>query len=625
MTGIRSSFVLLAVLTGPQPWIGMAAAADTPRQGAIELAADQSGTGAASDANVRKRAEDLAGAASERFTQILSDKDKAAGQDEAEKTTAAAPQDGSDDSIFAPVWDWLAQASKEYQDVIIVKLRDPKSEPAILTAPEAPKETPAAPTVTAQAPEQAPEQAPSEPQTAAPSEPESAPSLQWGSITTTIQEWLARANRSYRNEIVKKLRSPQEGPAGAPEPGEAPKAVVEQEAPPAAPEAAPAEEEAPVAQTQTGVDLPVANPKRVAETERKAEAEKQRVAEAADAKRKADEAEKQRLADEAEAARKAEDEKQRLAAEAEAKRKADEAEAERKRLAEAEAEKQRLAAEAEAKRQADEAEAERKRLAEEEAARKAEAEKQRLAAEAETKRKADEAEVERKRLAEAEAARKAEAEKQRIADEAEAKRKAAAAQVERPERKPAPEKAPETPPEKSMEVARAGQPAAMPEPPARESSKLAVDETGGAPDKPEPAPPVAERKPQRMAEAEGDASEARPRAKRHVAKKHHRKRHAAKSHRRKRAHVHAYRRKRYAKPRPRRHCECRYRRRCGHRVRHYRSAEPGGYVVRRGDTLWGIARRHYGNGEGYRRIYRANRGRIRNPNRIYVNQRIYLP
>jgi invasion protein IalB len=108
-----------------------------------------------------------------------------------------------------------------------------------------------------------------------------------------------------------------------------------------------------------------------------AEQEKQRVQ--AEAARKADEAERQRLAAKAEQGRQA-----KAAAEAEAKRKADEAE--RQRLA-AKAEQERLAraaAEAEAKRKADEAE--QQRLA-------AKAEQERLAklqAEADARRMADE-------------------------------------------------------------------------------------------------------------------------------------------------------------------------------------------------------------------------------------------
>ena len=52
---------------------------------------------------------------------------------------------------------------------------------------------------------------------------------------------------------------------------------------------------------------------------------------------------------------------------------------------------------------------------------------------------------------------------------------------------------------------------------------------------------------------------------------------------------------------------------------------PGWYVVQKGDTLSGIAKRHYGTARDYRRIRAANRRQIRNPNRIYACQRIYLP
>jgi hypothetical protein len=82
--------------------------------------------------------------------------------------------------------------------------------------------------------------------------------------------------------------------------------------------------------------------------------EEERKAAEAEAKRKTDEAEQQRLA-----AAKAEQERQARAAEAEAKRKADEAEQQRLAAAKAEQERQARAAEAEAKRKADEAEQQR--------------------------------------------------------------------------------------------------------------------------------------------------------------------------------------------------------------------------------------------------------------------------
>jgi hypothetical protein len=56
-----------------------------------------------------------------------------------------------------------------------------------------------------------------------------------------------------------------------------------------------------------------------------------------------------------------------------------------------------------------------------------------------------------------------------------------------------------------------------------------------------------------------------------------------------------------------------------------RTNVPGWYVVKRGDTLWKIAARHYGKGQRYPVIYRANTRRIADPNLIVRCQRIYLP
>lgn len=49
------------------------------------------------------------------------------------------------------------------------------------------------------------------------------------------------------------------------------------------------------------------------------------------------------------------------------------------------------------------------------------------------------------------------------------------------------------------------------------------------------------------------------------------------------------------------------------------------YTVVKGDTLWGISKRFYGNGVFWQRIYNANRDQIGNPNLIYPGQRFVIP
>ncbi len=51
----------------------------------------------------------------------------------------------------------------------------------------------------------------------------------------------------------------------------------------------------------------------------------------------------------------------------------------------------------------------------------------------------------------------------------------------------------------------------------------------------------------------------------------------------------------------------------------------GWYRVRRGDTLWRIANRCYGNGRRYGRIMAENARAIRDPDLIYPRQRLYVP
>jgi nucleoid-associated protein YgaU len=54
-------------------------------------------------------------------------------------------------------------------------------------------------------------------------------------------------------------------------------------------------------------------------------------------------------------------------------------------------------------------------------------------------------------------------------------------------------------------------------------------------------------------------------------------------------------------------------------------APPGWYVVKDGDTLWGISRHHYGGGRRYRRIAAANRSRLHGTTRIHRCERLFLP
>ena len=49
------------------------------------------------------------------------------------------------------------------------------------------------------------------------------------------------------------------------------------------------------------------------------------------------------------------------------------------------------------------------------------------------------------------------------------------------------------------------------------------------------------------------------------------------------------------------------------------------YTVKSGDCLWNIAKKYYGNGAEYTKIYNANRDKIKNPNLIYVGQVLTIP
>jgi len=51
----------------------------------------------------------------------------------------------------------------------------------------------------------------------------------------------------------------------------------------------------------------------------------------------------------------------------------------------------------------------------------------------------------------------------------------------------------------------------------------------------------------------------------------------------------------------------------------------GTYTVVKGDCLWKIAKRFYGNGAQYTKIYNANRDKIKNPSLIYPGQVLIIP
>ena len=49
------------------------------------------------------------------------------------------------------------------------------------------------------------------------------------------------------------------------------------------------------------------------------------------------------------------------------------------------------------------------------------------------------------------------------------------------------------------------------------------------------------------------------------------------------------------------------------------------YEVQKGDTLWNIAKKVYGDGSKYTKIYEANKDKVKNPNLIYVGQNLTIP
>jgi len=55
------------------------------------------------------------------------------------------------------------------------------------------------------------------------------------------------------------------------------------------------------------------------------------------------------------------------------------------------------------------------------------------------------------------------------------------------------------------------------------------------------------------------------------------------------------------------------------------SVQPQTYTVKSGDCLWNIAKKYYGKGADYTKIFNANKDKINNPNLIYPGQVLTIP
>ena len=51
----------------------------------------------------------------------------------------------------------------------------------------------------------------------------------------------------------------------------------------------------------------------------------------------------------------------------------------------------------------------------------------------------------------------------------------------------------------------------------------------------------------------------------------------------------------------------------------------GSHTIVKGDTLWAIAKKYYGDGSKYTKIYNANTDKIKNPSLIYPGQVLTIP
>lgn len=529
---------------------------------------------------VRRQAEELAAAASERFSEVVgnakappassSQRLAEAPQKGAGGTPPAPAKSGSEKdgggAVLAPVLQWVRRSAETYQTTIIKGL-SPLPQPGGSRAAGASTAAPR-PSATARP--------------ATPSSTWEIPVVGGTLLDAQLaaQEWLARANRTYQTEIMRKLEAPAAsavataaGDKGAkPAPpvkavggeatsGEADRAKAAQKA---------AEDERRRSEAAAEEARRVEAAKRVEEAKRAEDAKRTQQVAKEPAKEVAKEAAKPAAPAPADQAK------------AEAARKAADSEAQRKRVAE-EAQKKG----AEARRQADEiarkkTEEEARKSASAEAARR-ESEAKRVAAEKAAQRTADEARKASEKAAEKAAERQRAAETRKAQDAAAAAKraetaaKAAAAQAEKLKTAKAAERPKDT---RIAEGSGEKGPVDRPAPPRREEIDRSTRSGLGAGTAPAAAGAAA-------GAATGGAASGATSAKET----------AANGSQRSRA--------------------CR---RAGQRV-----SMPGIYVVRDGDTLSEIVELHYGDVGRLRRVLRANRGRIGDPDMIRPCQRIRLP
>jgi colicin import membrane protein len=459
----------------------------------------------------RLRAEELAEAASQRFTEVLQEKRLA--QAQSTKPAARPPaKEGDGEYPWTAGLRWFENSSREFQGLM---RRLSQAGGAVDAAKQRQLSTPAA--------------KPTPPPVTAPAEPSSPVASKPETKEPDGVDWLTRSSQRFR-ALMRRLAEGAAPPTAAPPAAkDEPREVVDAPAPKPAISSAPSSEQPSAAPPK--VDAKPEEERRLAEA-RQAEAAK----------------------------REAEVKKTEEVLKAEQAKKAAEAK-EAKRVAEAKQGAEALKAE-QAKKAAEAKEA--KRVAEAKQAEEAlKAEQAKKLMEAKTVKKAEEDEQRRlKAQTEADAKRAAELSAKAAEERRPAQREAQGSATKAGETKQAQPKDPAEPQKKAQQARK------------EDAKKTAEPKKAAGPT---PAEPRAARRAKASAE-----KAARSGSRRQVASG---------------------------------SCES-----AGTQV-----DPPGWYLVKEGDTLWSIAERHYGAGARYKRIYAANRRRLRGTHWIYPCQRVYLP